>query len=284
MADLFKAFFFKLRKDLTFRITLIVGGGVAILMMLLYMAIDGGGGHVYCSGNNLFVTSFNPAQNFGLAIPINLITFTVTEFGFGIIRNKIVAGNSKLKIYLSLFLTGIVFSLSLLFAYVGLSTLLGTIVGGFDPNGRAILGLTGIGFSFVSGDFLWKFLIANIFVYITFTAVIIFFSCLLRNVGPCIPITILFPILLCTVLPIISQIPDVRDSVGDALIYLNPFQVIGNPETTLVIKDYPNIGEMWEYHYSITNTQMIGTTICNVVWTLLFTGFGTLIFVKRDVK
>ena len=44
MVDLFRAFFFKLRKDLTFRITLIVGGGVAILMMLLYMAIDGKGG------------------------------------------------------------------------------------------------------------------------------------------------------------------------------------------------------------------------------------------------
>ena len=283
MSDLFRAFFFKLRKDLTFRITLIVGGGVAVLMMLLYLAIDGKGGHVYCTGNNLFVTSFNPAQNFGLAIPINLITFIVTEFGFGIIRNKIIAGNSKFKIYLSLFLTGLVFSLSLLFVYVGLSTLLGTIVGGFDPNGRAILGLTGMGNTFISPDFIWKFLIANIFVYITFTAVIVFFACLLRNVGPCIPITVLFPILLCTVLPVISQIPDVQKSVGDAFIYLNPFQVIGNPDISSVhvnIYGYDYTG----FVYSLSNKQMIATTICNVLWTAAFTGFGALIFVKRDVK
>ena len=279
MAELFRAFFFKLRKDLTFRITLIVGGGVAILMMLLYMAIDGKGGHYYCSGNNLFVTSFNPAQNFGLAIPINLITFTVTEFSFGIIRNKIIAGNSKFKIYISLFLTGLVFSLSLLFVYVGFSTLLGTIVGGFNPNGRAVLGLTGIGMTYISGDFLWKFLIANIFVYITFTSVTIFFACLLRNVGPCIPITILFPIILCTVVPLITQIPDVKNAVGDSLLYLNPFQVIGSPEATVVSTEY-----IWASYLSISNKQMIATTICNVLWTVAFTGFGALIFVKRDVK
>ena len=283
MVNLFRAFFFKLRKDLTFRITLIVGGGVAILMMLLYMLIDGSGDHVYCTGNNLFVTSFNTAQNFGLAIPINLITFVVTEFSFGIIRNKIVAGNSKIKIYLSLFLTGLIFSLSLLFAYVGLSTLLGTIVGGFDPNGIGLLGLASSYYNVtLNPEFLWKFVIANILVYISFTAFIVFISTLLRNVGPSIPITILVPILLCTVFPLISTIPDVAEALGDIPLWLNPFQVIGNPIKT----GYEMVGgnEQFFSKYIITDTELIATSVCNIMWTVLFVGFGAFIFVKRDVK
>ena len=136
MAALFRAFFFKLSKDLTFRITLIVGGALAIFYTVIFLLVDSSSGlpiHLMCTGQNLFVVSFSPVQNFGIAIPINLVTFVVLEFTNGIIRNKIIAGNSKAKIFITLFLTGLVFTLSLLFAFVGLSTLLGTIVGGFDP-------------------------------------------------------------------------------------------------------------------------------------------------------
>lgn len=280
MSDLFRAFFFKLRKDITFRVTLIVGAGVALLMTGLYLMIDSfdpSGAHTLCTGNALFITSFNPSSNFGLAVPINLISFTVLEFNHGIIRNKIVAGNSKLKIYLSLFLTGLVFTLSLLFTYVGLCTALGSIIGGFDPYGIGSLGL--VSSALVTPDFIWKFFIANIFVYITITSMTIFFSTLLRNIGPCIPISVLIPIILTTILPIIFQIPDVAEAVGDVPLYLNPFQVIGSPTTEYI--DYK--GSIRAF-ISIDNKMMIATTVANVLWTAIFTGFGALIFVKRDVK
>lgn len=283
MAELFRAFFFKLRKDLTFRVTLIVGAGVAILMMLLYMLIDGDGPHRMCTGNNLFIGSFNPVQNFGLAIPINLITFTVLEFSSGIIRNKIIAGNSKVKIYLSLFLTGLVFTLLLLFTYVGLATLLGTIVGGFDPNGFALLGIASSNYSsYLTPDFIYKFFIVSIFVYMTITAFTIFFSTLFRNVGPCIPICIIVPLILCTVMPIIAVIPDVKEALGEAPLYLNPFHVIGNPS---LVPHYRS-GEDWPYMntYMISNYEIVVTVCSNLVWTGLFVGFGTLFFVRRDVR
>ena len=277
MSDLFRAFFFKLRKDITFRVIGFVGIGVALLMMGLYLLIDSTlpiSGHVYCTGNNLFVTSFNPSSNYGLAIPINLITFTVLEFSHGVIRNKIIAGNSKVKIYLSLFFTGLVFTLSLLFLYVGLCTLLGTIVGGFDPNGIGSIGIASG--AFITPDFIWKFFIANVLVYITITAFTIFMSTLLRNIGPTIPIVIITPILLATVLPLIFQIPSVAKSLGSIPMYLNPFQVIGSPEITYYAGGGSSI--------AISTEMMIATTVANLLWTAVFTGFGTLIFVKRDVK
>ena len=277
MADLFRAFFFKLSRDITFRVLAIVGAGVALLMMGIYLLMDSAipylNGHVFCTGNNLFVTSFNPSSNYGLAIPINLITFTVLEFSHGIIRNKIIAGNSKAKIYLSFFVIGLVFTLSLLFTYVGLCTLLGTIVGGFDPYGFGTVGLTGN--TLISPDFIWKFLIANIFVYITITSFTVFISTLLRNIGPSIPIVILMPIILSTVLPVIFQVPQIAESLGSVPMYLNPFQVIGSPETIKVGDNYQLV---------ISPEAMVATVIANLLWTSIFTGFGTLIFVNRDVK
>ena len=112
MINLFRAFFFKLTKDLTFRITAIIGVGLAIVISLIFFAIDKVSGDDglfrMASGQNLLITSLSPTQNFGLSVPINLITFTVLEFTQGTIRNKIIAGNSKGKIYASLFISGLI--------------------------------------------------------------------------------------------------------------------------------------------------------------------------------
>ena len=272
MGNLFRAFFFKLRKDLTFRITLIVGAGVALLMMAIFLLIDYGIdiGVKTCTGQTLFLVSFTPTSNFGLAIPVNLITFTVLEFSNGVIRNKIVVGNSKFKIYLGLFLSGLVFALSLLFVYTGLCTLLGTICGGFDPNGVALGSIsTGAGAGFCTPAFIGETFVIAIVIYISITAFTIFVSTNLRNVGPSIPLTLLPLILLAIIGPTIYQlVPEARD----ALIFLNPLQVLGNPTVD-------SAGHMY-----FTNKQIIGTIVCNLVYTGLFFGFGSLIFVKRDVK
>lgn len=280
MRDLFRAFFFKLSRDLTFRITLIIGAGLSVLLVAMFALIDSfssSGQHIMCTGNVLFGFSFSPTSNFGLAIPINLISFTVLEFTHGIIRNKIVAGNSKVKIYLSLFLTGLVFTLSLLFIYVGLNTLLGTIIGGFDPYGMAMIGTTQ---GSITPDFIWKYFIACVLVYITITSFTVFITTLLRNIGPSIPIVIVLSMMLGLVLPMMYQlIPDLQESLGESPFYLNPLQIIGAPPVSYD-SGYGALGGTMV----ISNERMIATTIANVMWTLIFAGFGTLIFVKRDVK
>ena len=50
MGRLFKAFFFKLSRDLTFRIVLIIGAGIAFFVTALYLMIDLGMEGLVCSG------------------------------------------------------------------------------------------------------------------------------------------------------------------------------------------------------------------------------------------
>ena len=151
MGRLIKSFFFKLSRDLTFRIILIIGAGLAFLMTGLYLLIDlsvetlGGQELKFLTGPNMLLTSFNPVDNFGLAIPICLITFICLEFTQGTIRNKIIAGHSKFKIYSALVISGLVLAFSLLFVYAGLCTLLGTIFGGFDLKNPVVLITLSIG-------------------------------------------------------------------------------------------------------------------------------------------
>ena len=142
MGRLFKAFLFKLTRDLTFRITLIIGAGFALLIagMLLLIdsmaAADGEATTKFLTGENMLALSLTPGQTYSLAIPINVAIFICLEFTQGSIRNKIITGNSKLSIYLSLFLSGLLFCFALMTTYVLICFGLGSIFGGFNPNGE----------------------------------------------------------------------------------------------------------------------------------------------------
>ena len=191
MARLMRAFFYKISKDITFRITLIIGAGMAVFMTLLYLILQNAIGEdvQMLNGQGMLVSSFSPAQNFGIAIPINLISFVYLEFSQGAIRNKIIAGHSKFKIYTSLFLSGLVFAFALLIVYVGLCTGLGSIFGKFDPNGAAMIGTSTI--SKVSPEFLWKFVVLAFISYVTIVSFTVFIATVFRSMGPPIPVVLL---------------------------------------------------------------------------------------------
>ncbi len=271
MRNLLKAFFFKLRKDLTFRITLFVGLGLAIFLTLLYFAIDNIINSfsddpetfaLMCTGQGMFYTSLNPAQNFGLAIPVNLVSFTVLEFTQGTIRNKIIAGNSKAKIYLALLISGIIFSLLLLTAYALLCLGLGSIFGGFDINGYAG-GLSG-GMS--SPELFWKTIVLSILVYISIAAFTIFFATLIRNIGPVIPIVIVTIVFISFGGSLASFLTgESYKPILTALKFVDPlFAVCGGDVTDTL--------------------TFVGCIVSNVVVTAAFSIGGLLIFKKRDIK
>ena len=271
MARLFKAFFFKIARDLTFRITLIVGGAFAIFTCLLYFFLD----KSTCTGPNMIVNTFTPVNNFGIAVPVNLISFTVLEFTQGTIRNKIIAGNSKFKIYLSLFLTGIIFTLSLIIVYAAICTIFGGIVGGFDLEKSRVT----VNMMFpasVTVKYLIQLIVIYFFVFVFLTSFAIFSATLFRNIGPCIPLVV-GVLFLGALLPVFLYGHIEPNSPAEWILKIfDPFY--GITGATISGVDAEHISAFFE------DSTFISAIASNIVYAgALFAG-GAILFVKRDVK
>lgn len=276
MGRLLKASLFKLKKDITFRVTLFIGIGLAIFMTLIYLIIDKAANIVadtttfsilLCTGQNLLVSSLSPSQNFGIAIPVNLISFIVLEFNHGLIRNKVIAGNSKGKIYISLFVSGLIFTFIVMILYALLNLGLGAIFGGFNPNG-AILHGTFMGYC--NPEFLFKTILATLFIYIFITSFTIFLATSIRSIGPCIPIvilTILMLFLVSTILPSISK------NSAEVLRIINPLHILSSSSVNT---------DTHALYY--TNEVFYPCLISNSIYAAIFFTVGFLIFRKRDIK
>ena len=277
MKDLFASFLFRLKKDLTFRITLFVGLGMAFVLAGVFYLIDhalgGMEGVKFCTGQNLLINSFSPSNNFGIAIPVNLITFTVLEFTQGITRNKIVAGNSKTKIYISYFLSGLVFTLVVLAGYVGLSVGLGSLLGGFDPNGLLMSGSSG-GTS--TPEYLIKFVISSLLMYVTICSLTIFFATLFRNIGPCIPVVIVMIMMLYFSGMIASLMKDTEGTevFVNVMKYVNPMYALNDA----------SILDSMKGTLAMADDTFIASIVNNSIYTIIFLLGGWLVFRKRDVK
>lgn len=283
MAKLFNAFLFKLRHDLTFKITLIIGVALALFMTGLYLLLQYITEQIILTGQLMLVASLSPAQNFGLAIPVNLITFTVLEFTQGSIRNKIIAGHSKGKIYLSLCLNGLVFSFALISVYVLLSFGLGSIFGGFDPEGSS-MSVAALGMVKMAPFYLVKLLVVAVFIYIGITCFAIFIASLFRSIGPSIPIVIVvivFTYLIGTVITSISN----DETLTWIVRIFDPYYALGANELEVVSTTIVNGKEVpTEYQQTLYNETFISGIISNAVYSALFFIGGLIIFKKRDVK
>lgn len=290
MGRLLKSFFFKLSRDLTFRIVLIIGAGLAFFMTALYLMIDlglegltGAEDFKFLTGPNMLLTSLNPTSNYGLAIPICLITFICLEFSQGTIRNKIIAGHSKFKIYTSLVLSGLVLTFALLIAYAGLCTLIGIIFGGFDLSNPIVLLTLSISGAYAEPIYIVQMLLTAVVVYICIVCYTVFFAALFRSVGPCIPIVIIALIMLSLGGSLIASIGSILED--EALInfvkIVDPLFVIsgGGSEMSYMVKNE----KMVEY-VSLDTSAFVATIINNLVYAAIFYAGGTLIFMKRDVK
>lgn len=240
------------------------------------------------TGPGMLLTTLNPSDNFGLAIPINLITFVCLEFSQGTIRNKIIAGHSKHKIYASLFISGLILAFSLLFTYVGLCTLIGFAFGGFNLD-EPITSLTSVVAMMSMGAkidaiYILEMLATATVVYIAIISFTIFFATLFRSIGPCIPIVIIVIMMLAfgsyvDLLEIfLGEEVDVS-AIVNIVKYLNPLYVISGGGASTAV-NY-STGESF---ISIQTDAFIATIVNNLVYAGLFYMGGTFIFAKRDVK
>lgn len=278
MVRLFKAFLYKISKDITFRITLIIGAAIAVFMTVLYLALQNlakdefGEGVKFLSGQGMLLSSMSPMQNFGIAIPVNLITFTCLEFTQGTIRNKIIAGHSKFKIYASLYLSGLVFTFLLLGTYILICTGLGTIFGGFNLEDMVYTGLLS---GQVNAEHIIKMIVICIFTYVSIVSFTIFFATLFRNIGPTIPVVIV-GLMMCYLFASIFSVMVVM--FEDSETALNVLRII-DPLYAISCTETNDAGVI-----VMSNATFVAGIANNLVFAIIFFAFGSLIFSKRDVK
>ena len=259
MFNLFKASLYKLFREKTFLITMIIGTGLAVLLPLLYKLLD------FASGQTMLFASVAPGSNFGLTVPINLSVLIVAEFTTGTLRNKIIAGYRKSLIYLSLLFSGIVFTLIMMIYYVGLSVLMGTILGGFDAS--AIGGV----------EVIVPFIFITIASYILIASFSTLIASNVRNIGGSLPILIVVLTFLSLVPLFVLFTPEFTDSQLITMCWTVPLFTVNKIVGTLGIPSIPADKDIW-------NQVIIAGIVSPIIYSVIFTVLGTIFFKIRDVK
>lgn len=262
MFKIVKASLFKLFKDRPFKITVIIGASLAILLTLLncLMITD----HGY-SGYQMLLSSSSPTNNFGIAVPINLVTFIIGEFNYGTIRNKIIAGNKKSNIYIALFLMGIIFSFILMIVYIGVSVGLASILCGFTLSGQN-----------VDSKIILSTIAYSLFIYITLSALSLLTATSIRHVGGSITVTVLM-----IMGGLIAAILTMTNSLKNGEYNLPVIAFITNP---LLISSVTSTTSFFDGLFSNLYDYLGLSILSNVIYTAVFLTLGIFIFNKRDVK
>ena len=268
MFNILRASLFKLFRDRTFQVTAIIGVVLAGFMALVGVLSK------TLTGEGTFLSSFSLANGFGLTVPINLIVFTVGEFTYGTVRNKIIAGFSKGKIYAGLFLTGLVFTFILVTLYVGASLIIATSIGGFDGGkiGGANFILTYIAFAIIT--------------YAFTTALSVFVATAIRNIGGSISIVIiLFVMISLSPLFIFMSDPQNMAQVGleHWSSWVNPVQMIGF-YTNDVVRIIAKFAPPGANFFALSPNMIISGLVTPLCWAVILYVLGYLTFKYSDVK
>ena len=305
MGRLMKSFFYKVSKDAAFRVALIIGCAFAVILALLFLAIDlvlntfADGTDLsfkVLSGQTMLTMSMLPAQDFALVIPIIIVCFIGLEFSQGTIRNKIIAGYSKFEIYSSLYLSGLLLYFMLIVPHILICVGIGSIFGGFDPNG-SVLGigtnLTGT----VSPLFILQYVILGLLSYTSIVSFVVFFVTLFRSIGPCIPITIIILLGCYFVTTIMNTVISTTESMLTVAQVSGDQASIAEAEKSLeTVKTISNVLKVIDPLASMSMpTDVDGVSAydtysffagvgSNLAYAAAFFFGGAAIFKKRDIK
>ena len=280
MFKIMTASLYKLFRDTTFKVTLIIGVALALLTNLLYfiifkIAIDTPEiGNALFSGETALINSLNPSSNFGLTVPINLVVFTIGEFTYGTIRNKIIAGHKRSSIYFSLLLTGFVFTVILMTAYCFLSWAFGSLLSG-SVHAQGVSSTT-IGYIILYG------FCSYIFVMV----LSVFVATLTRSIGGSLPIVILMLVFM-GLIPTFALIGMSTEMGGEAslLTYL-PSHIAMWIDPLFMLGVYSNSSIMSSLITGTENSveMILAGIIVPIFWSAVFGILGLKLFQFRDIK
>ncbi len=164
MKNLLRADFYRLFKNKLSLISLIIAAILPLAMTLLFLGLremlvaldpsQEGMVEMLFGANTLIGTSFSFTNNIGIILPVFASLIILSDVNSGTIRNKIILGYSRHKIFASHFLSILAYCLVLIAVYAGMTALWSVIILGVQPMDAAstvyfyILGL--IAFAVVS--------------------------------------------------------------------------------------------------------------------------------------
>ena len=204
------------------------------------------------NGTNIFMMLLPMAEGYGLIIVGVLCYYVSSQFSNGIIRNKIIMGFDRSKIYISMAIGGLIISIP--------ATIIYTLVS---------YGMTSLCFGAIdiTTDKLLSILCVVIFAYIAYAGILTFTSYMTKKTAVALMTGILIPIIMNAVFSLIGIVIKNFPEELQAMFAVLPscqFVLIGN-----------NI---------ITSAVIIISVIADIAWLALTTLFGILMFKKADIK
>ena len=193
-------------KDKLFLVACIIGAAFAVVMPLFYQLIfmgmedfNGDLLSAFITGKGQFFSAFSPGNNFGLIVPVLLAIILCKDFSFGTVRNKIISGNRRSNIFLSMFTTCFIFLWGIIFTHALLT--LGICLLFFDYQTEP----------FVMKDFLYllESLCFAMLLYLFISAFVSWLCASMKNVG----LVIVVYVAIVMVLSIIFMILEISISV-----------------------------------------------------------------------
>ena len=184
MIKLFKVDFTRILKDKLFLVACIVGGAFAIVTPLLYQLIFSSLGDpeteemlmtmgLSITAKAQFFEAFSLVNNFGLVLPVLISIVLCKDFSQGTVRNKVIAGNTRASIFVSMLFTCFCSIFAIIFVHALLTMIISLIFFPFQNDAFTAADL---------GNFLLSF--AFEFLLYMFVAALVCFLCVaMKNMG-----------------------------------------------------------------------------------------------------
>lgn len=219
------------------------------------------------SGKAQFFDSFSLTNNLGLIAPVLLAIVLCKDFSHGTVRNKIIAGRSRVAIYFSTFVT--------------CSTVL---IGIMLLQGLLTLGISLLFFEYQSGSFafadLWYFaesLAFELLILLLVSAILTWLCTCMKNVGLVIVLYVAAIFSLSLESALLQTAYQVMEWTNGNEFILS---VLRFADKINIMSAAAMVGKGTSYRFE----DVCYITIPTILGILAFTGFGILQFRKKDIK
>lgn len=269
MFNLIKTDLKRIVKDKLFMVIGIIGVVFAVITPLLMLGVNSmldeqSAAMLGMSVNakTLFFQAFDPTNNFGLVALILLCVILCKDFSQGTVRNKIICGKSRFSVFTSSFIASSIVLCSLMMLHAILT--LGVSLIFFDYQSTP----------FTANDFgyLVVTLVFKLMTFVVISALITFFSVLMKNAGLCMVMLLAVTMLATIVGSVLSAaIIGVEDEIIKGVL---EFFV----KTNVFLSTVTGSG----ITYSLSDVLCV--VLSHIVYGALFYVLGVVVFRKKDIK